>query len=148
MIAAIIEQDHDAGREFFADIGNATQPAWEGRADGMAAFANLWERHGITLDRAVAPHLSAVPQLRTDLDALLTQQRLVVERARDLVRRASGRDADGRWLTDFEGLKALFDDQCQRESSHLLPVIRDRVPPEEVAEMTRAARALREQRRG
>lgn len=145
MIAAIIEQDHDAGREFFADVGNATQPAWEGRAGGMAAFASLWERHGAMLERAVAPRLSALA-LHTDLDALLAQQRLVVERARDLVRRASGRDADGRWLTDFEGLKALFDDQCRREASELLPIITDRAAPEDIADMTRIARALREQR--
>lgn len=139
MITAIIEQDHDAGREFLADVGNATQPAWDGREQGIRGFAALWQRHGAILAQVVAPRLTGHGSV---LDPLLDQQRLVAERAGDLVRRASGHDADGRWLVDFEALKALFDAQCLREETELLPLIRDHVPPADVADMTRQARAL------
>jgi len=143
MIAAIIELDHDAGREVFANVGNATQPAWDHRGDGMREFAALWDAHGAVLEQAVFPRLSGEAKF---VEALRLQQSGVVGRANDLARRAANQDADGRWLTDFEELKALFDAQCLREVTELIPLIRDRVPPPEVAEMTRQARALRQAR--
>ena len=143
MIAGIIELDHEAGREVFANVGNATQPAWDHRGDGMREFAALWDAHGAVLEQAVFKRLSGGGDL---VEALRLQQRGVADRATDLARRAAEQDADGRWLTDFEELKALFDAQCLREMTELIPLIRDRVPPPEVAEMTRQARALRQAR--
>ncbi len=144
MIAQTIESDHDAGKEVFAVVGNAAQPAWDERGREMEALARLWTVHGVMLDRAVFPRLGDVGPLAEELRAL---QRRVQEMAADLAHRAQQQhDADGRWLTDFEALKRLFDEQCLREDVALVPLIRDRVAPEDVAEMTRAARALRQAR--
>lgn len=146
MIAAIIELDHEAGREVFANVGNATEPAWDHRGDGMRDFASLWDAHGAVLEQAVFSRLSGVAGQGALIEALRLQQRRVFELATDLARRAANHDADGRWLTDFEELKALFDAQCLREMTELILLIRDRVPPPDVAEMTRQARALRQAR--
>ncbi|WP_448189797.1 hemerythrin domain-containing protein [Azospirillum sp. sgz301742] len=143
MIAQTIESDHDAGKEVFAVVGNAAQPAWDERASEMQMLARLWEVHGVMLDRAVFPRLGSAGVLVEDLRSL---QRQVSELAADLARRGPEHDADGRWLTDFETLKRLFDEQCQREDVDLVPLIRDRVAPDDVAEMTRTARALRQPR--
>lgn len=144
MIATIIEQDHEAGREFFADVGNAPQPAWDSRGGGMRDVAALWDAHGAVLEQAVFPLLSGVAGQGGVVEALRLQQRRVFELATDLARRSANHDADGRWLTDFEELKAVFDAQCLREMMELILLIRDRVPPPDVAEMTRRARALRQ----
>lgn len=146
MIAAIIELDQEAGREFFADIGNATQPAWDERSASMRDFLALWDTHGAVLEQTVFPRVSAAIGRADLVDALRDQQRRVVELAGDLARRATGHDADGRWLTDFESLKGLFDAQCLREGAELIPLLRDRMPPSDVAEMTRQARTLRQVR--
>lgn len=141
MIAQTIESDHGAGTEVFAVVGNAAQPAWDERAGEMDALARLWEVHGVTLERAVFPRLGDAGALIEDLRSL---QRRVAERAADLARRGPEHDADGCWLTDFEMLKRLFDEQCRCEDVELMPLIRDRVAPDQVAEMTRIARALRQ----
>ncbi|WP_448206224.1 hemerythrin domain-containing protein [Azospirillum sp. sgz302134] len=146
MIAAIIERDQEAGRELFADVGNATQPAWDRRGDGMREFVSLWDTHGAMLQQVVFPRLSTVVAGGDLAEALRHQHGRVVELAVDLTRRAPEHDADGHWLTDFESLKAMFDAQCLREMTDLIPMIRDRVPPPQVAEMTREARALRQAR--
>lgn len=143
MIAQTIESDHDAGKEVFAVVGNAAQPAWDERAGEMQALARLWEVHGVMLERAVFPRLGNAGAPIEELRAL---QRRVAELATDLARRGPEQDADGRWLTDFETLKRLFDEQCQWEDVALVPLIRDGVPPDQVAEMTRTARALRQPR--
>lgn len=144
MIAQTIQSDHDAGKEVFAVVGNAAQPAWDERAREMDALARLWEVHGVMLDRAVFPRLG---DAASSLGPLRELSRRVAEMAADLARRAERQhDADGRWLTDFEALKRLFDEQCLHEDAELLPLIRDRVAPDQVAEMTRTARALRQPR--
>lgn len=143
MIAQTIVSDHDAGKEVFAVVGNAAQPAWEERAGEMQALSRLWEMHGVMLERAVFPRLGDAGGLVEDLRSL---QHRVAASAADLAQRGAERDSDGRWLADFESLKRLFDEQCRREDSKLVPLIRDRVTPEQVAEMTRAARALRQPR--
>ncbi len=143
MIAQTIEADHEAGKEVFATVGNAAQPAWDERGREMDALARLWTVHGVMLDRAIFPRLGEVGSLAEELRAV---QRRVQEMAADLARRAPQHDADDRWLADFEALKRLFDEQCRREDAALVPLIRDRVTPEDVAEMTRAARALRQAR--
>ncbi|HYH39213.1 MAG TPA: hypothetical protein VD860_13395 [Azospirillum sp.] len=143
MIAQTIESDHDAGKEVFAVVGNAAQPAWDERAGEMESLAKLWEVHGVMLERAVLPRLDPA----AGLDGLLDLNRRVAGMATDLAERARRRhDADGRWLTDFEELKRLFDEQCLREDADLVPMIRDRAAPDAVAEMTRTARALRQPR--
>lgn len=146
MIAAIIELDHEAGREYFADVGNSPQPSWDRREDGMRAFLAHWERHGAILEQVIVPRLTATLGRSDMVETIRLQQRQVVERTGDLVRRAPQHDADGRWLTDFEELKALFDAQCLREMTELIPLVLDRVPAEEVAEMTRQARAMHKTR--
>lgn len=146
MIASLIERDHEAGQGVFAVVGNAPEPAWEGRGAGMQELVRLWEAHGAMLEQAVYPRLPDMAGHGGLLEALRGEQGQVVGLAMDLAGRTAQRDADGRWLTDFERLKALFDAQCLREMTALVPLIRDRVPPPEVAEMTRQARALRHAR--
>lgn len=146
MIASLIELDQDAGRGVFAVVGNAPEPAWEGRGAGMEEFVRLWEAHGAMLEQAVYPRLVKAVGNGNPVETLRGEQGRVIELAMDLAHRAAQRDADGRWLTDFERLKAMFDGQCLRETTVLVPLIRDRVPPPEVAEMTRQARALRQAR--
>lgn len=140
MIAQTIESDHDSGKETFAVVGNAAEPAWDERASEMGALARLWLVHGIMLERAVLPQLGAAAAPVQDLLAL---NRRVQELAADLARRGPDQDADGRWLADFETLKRLFDEQCRREDAELVPLIRERAAPDQVAEMTRTARDLR-----
>jgi len=140
MIAGIIEDDHNAGRELLAAIGNAPQPAWEERAGEMQALAERWRAHGAMLEQAVFPALGtgegSVGEFR-DL------HRTVAGLAEDLARRAPSGETDGHWLTDFERLKAAFDAQCERESGALVRLIRERLTPDAIGEMTRRARALR-----
>lgn len=142
MIAQTIESDHDAGKEVFAVVGNAAQPAWDERAGEMEALARLWEVHGVMLDRAVLPRLDAA----AGVGGLPDLNRRVAAMAADLAVRARQSHDDGRWLVDFETLKRLFDEQCGIEDTELVPLIRDRAAPDAVAEMTRTARALREPR--
>ena len=146
MIAAIIELDHDAGRELLANVGNAPQPAWDRRGGGMRDFADLWDVHGTILEQAVFPRLTKAAGRNDLVETLRIQHRQVADMALELARRAANHDADGRWLTDFAELKSRFDAQCLREMTELIPLIRDKVPPPEVAEMTRQARALRQTR--
>lgn len=141
MIAGIIEDDHDAGRELLAAIGNAPQPAWEERAGEMQALAERWRVHGAMLEQAVFPALDGAAGVVEDVGAL---QRTVAGLAEDLARRAPSGETDGRWLTDFERLRAAFDAQCERESGALVTLIRERLPPDAIAGMTRRARALRQ----
>lgn len=143
MIAEILESDFEAGREIFAMIGNAEQPAWKKRAGEMTQLAKLWEKHGTVLEAVVFPHLEQAARGEL-LDALKGWNQRIVELATDLARRTESHDADGRWLTDFEELKSLFDKQLLREQGEMVPLIRDRVPPSEVADMTRMARSLRQ----
>ena len=103
MIAQTIESDHDAGKEVFAVVGNAAQPAWDERAREMEALARLWMVHGLMLERAIFPRLGLGAGAVEDL---LTLNRRVQEMAADLARRGPEHDADGRWLADFETLKA------------------------------------------
>ncbi|HYG89148.1 MAG TPA: hemerythrin domain-containing protein [Azospirillum sp.] len=144
MIAQTIESDHNAGQEVFAVVGNAAQPAWDERTDEMRALATLWDAHGTMLERAVFPRLGDASGAL--IEGLRSLQRQVEAMAADLARRGPEHDADGRWLADFEELKRLFDAQCQRESAELVPFIRERAAPAEIAEMTRIARALRQER--
>ena len=151
MIAEILEADFEAGREVFAVVGNAAQPAWDERGEEMRGFALLWERHGVMLDRIVLPRLIAAAgddgDDRSELAGWLRNQNgRVAALAGDLARRAKDRDADGRWLSDFEELKRLFDAQLLREQGELVSQIRNRVAPTELAEMTREARSLRQAR--
>ena len=142
MIADILESDFEAGREIFAMIGNATQPAWKKRGQEMAELAALWGKHGTLLEDVVFPHLQSVGGEL--LESLRLGNGRITELAQDLARRTEEGDADGRWLTDFEELKTLFDRQLLREQGELAPLILDRVPPAEIAEMTRQARSLRQ----
>lgn len=146
MIAAIIELDHEAGRELIANVGNAPQPAWDRRGGGMRDFADLWAMHGTILEQVVFPRLTKATGRTDFVEALRIQHCQVADAAWELARRAGDHDADGRWLTDFEEMKARFDAQCLREMTELVPLIRDQVPPPEVAEMTRHARTLRHTR--
>ena len=144
MIAQIIEADHTAGQEAFAVVGNATQPAWDARAGEMDGFATLWDTHGTMMERAIFPRLAAAAGGAALIEALRDLQRQVTGAATDLARRAAARDEGGTWLTDFEALKRLFEAQCLRESTDLVPLIRERLPPDDIAAMTRDARALRQ----
>lgn len=141
MIAGIIEDDHDAGRELLAAIGNAPQPAWEERAGEMQALADRWRAHGAMLEQAIFPALG-----EGAFAAFRERQRTVAGLAEDLARRAPSGETDGRWLTDFERLKAAFDDQCLHESGALMRLIGERLAPDAIGEKTRRARALRQPR--
>lgn len=141
MIAQLIESDHVAGREIFAIVGNATQPAWDARAGEMRGLATLWQAHGVMLERAVFPRVGQHADLTEGIGGL---HRQVADIAADLAARAPGHDAEGRWLTDFERLKQLFDAQCLREDIELVPLLRDGVSADDLGEMTRQARALRQ----
>lgn len=142
MIAQTIESDHIAVQELFAAIGNAPQPSWDERAEEMQGIVSRWQAHGTMLERAVYPRLGQAGAAL--IEDLREAHRQVEARAADLARRAPQHDADGRWLADFEQLKRLFDAQCRLESAELVTFIHERVPPEDVAAMTRAARALRQ----
>lgn len=141
MIAGMIEDDHMAGRELLAAIGNAPQPAWEERAGGMRALAERWRTHGAMLEQVVFPALGAGEGAVAGIGAL---QRTVAGLADDLARRAPSGEADGHWLADFERLRAAFDEQCGRESATLVALIRERLTPDAIGAMTRRARALRQ----
>ncbi|WP_029008043.1 hypothetical protein [Azospirillum halopraeferens] len=142
MIAQLFESDHLAGQEVFSVVGNATQPAWDERAGEMSGLAELWRAHGAMLDRVVVPALHRCGVAAADLEEVGALQRRVAELAGDLAARA-GRGGDAGWITDFERLKSLFDAQCLHESSGLMTLIAGRLPPDAIAEATRAARALR-----
>ncbi|HYD66279.1 hemerythrin domain-containing protein [Azospirillum sp.] len=148
MIAGIIEDDHDAGRELLAAIGNAPQPAWEERAGEMQALAERWRAHGAMLEQAVFPALGtgALGAGEGSVGEFRDLHRTVAGLAEDLARRAPSGETDGHWLTDFERLKAAFDTQCERESGALVRQIRERLTPDAIGEMTRRARALRQPR--
>ncbi|HEY0834505.1 MAG TPA: hemerythrin domain-containing protein [Azospirillum sp.] len=141
MIAAIIEDDHDAGRELLAAVGNAPQSAWAERGGEIQALADRWRAHGAMLEQAVFPALGTAEGVVAEVGTL---QRTVAGLADDLARRAPSGETDGHWLADFERLKAAFDAQCERESGALATLIRERLPPDAIGAMTRRARALRQ----
>lgn len=145
MIAQLFESDHVAGQEVFSVVGNATQPAWDERADEMRGLATLWRSHGAMLEQVVLPGLRQAGLGDAAAETVRALQPQVVALAEELAVRAAEHDRDGRWLADFGRLKGLFDTQCLHESGGLMTLIVSRLPPAALAELTREARALRGQ---
>lgn len=144
MIAALIDSDHRAAREVFATVGNAPQPSWSERTEGLRSLAALWDAHSAMVDRTILPGLPPSDRLA----AVGEGNRRFAALAAELGRRAAEYDTDAEvtgqgWLTDFEALKRLFNAQCDREEAVLLPLLRDAVPPARLAEMTHRARTMR-----
>lgn len=139
MIAALLEADHQAGREVFAAVGNAPQQSWTGRGEDMRGLAALWEAHTGMIEQTILPHLPPSERLAVVREG----NRRIAAMAADLARRAGDHDADHHWLADFEELRRQFDAQCSREDIILFTLLRDSVPAPQLAEMTLHARAMR-----
>lgn len=139
MIADLIQSDHRAGRELFAAVGNAPQQAWAEREGEMRALAGRWQAHTAMLEQAVLRRLPADERVTSVAEG----SRRVAAMADDLARRAPQRDADHRWLADFETLRALFDTQCGREETVLLPLIRDVLAGPDLAALNEEVARLR-----
>jgi hypothetical protein len=148
VIADLVRDDHEAGREMVAVAGNSPFEATAERGTALSRLARLWHAHGAMMEEAVFPAIGGIGEAQGLLPGLRASQEAVAGLAADLARRADlpdDRDFGdaGPWQADFERLKAAFEAQCLLEAGTLIHLILDRLPPGRVGALTREARAVR-----
>lgn len=152
LITDLMRDDHEAGREILAVAGNSAFEATAERGTALSRLDRLWRAHGAMMEEAVFPAVDGIAEAGGLLPELRAGQDTVAGLAAELARRADlSNDQDLRdaslwaslWYVDFERLKAAFDAQCLLEAGTLVPLIQDRLPPESIGAVTRAARAVR-----
>ncbi|WP_207481468.1 hemerythrin domain-containing protein [Arenibaculum pallidiluteum] len=141
-VVEVIVDDHRAAREMYAEAGNAPQQANSERADKVAQLGALWRAHNAMMSEVVYPALQAV-----DAELARSARERQDEVAMRLAALASGAGAEaglaGDWLADFERFKAVLEEQCRIEDTQVVAAIRNALPPDETARLTRAALDLR-----
>jgi hypothetical protein len=148
LITDLMREDHEAGREIFAVAGNSPFEATAEREAALSHLVRLWRAHGAMMEEAVLPALDGTFENPGALSDVRERQATVAELAADLARRADrSNDQDlgdpSLWYTDFERLKATFEEQCLIEAGTLIPLLQHDLAPERIGVLTRTARAVR-----
>jgi hypothetical protein len=139
VIAELIVADHRKARDLFAVAGNADQQAGGERAAAVAELGALWASHAAMLEAAVFPCLAGLRDGGAAVAAARTAREEVATRLAALAAEGDG----ARWLSAFERLKAAAEAQAAAEEVGIVAIIQSRLPPADIAALTRAARAAR-----
>ncbi|HZH27436.1 MAG TPA: hypothetical protein VEY95_09680 [Azospirillaceae bacterium] len=139
-IFELLTDDMQAVRECFAEAGNAPLEGITRTAHQVGRLARILDADRMAVEQALLPPLRRSGRLTPDIQAAYAAMAAVAEEARTLSEAPSGEPG---WAARFVRLEQDFEAAARRVEADLIPAVREGLSSDEVAQASRAARAVR-----